>query len=673
MPQRRYLIAWVLISLLLGAAVSYLRWHVQDVALHPGNAASTPLVDSATLATLPTKSASSADLSHLGPDILPPTNSWLSGMVLQKTPLAVYPMPLSFLAKASGFEVGLPTVSSTATSITGEHTAGVQAAISQASDFKLSRYDKVSATLTYTDANAAPIAAVTLAEGSPYVYFQAKASSTITLTGINPTAVHDHNAQYARYGLNGHDYIVAAYQSASLSQHGSTLVIQAGKGSLVTFYALSNPSTKDTLRAYAGNALQSVAVTHAQAGKTITTTLHYQTSGSEPTVFTAMPYQQVTSKLSTLTTYDSIYGQMKALKGTTLTTSVPTATPDGSLDLSRLTKDQKAQLSSTLKTDAANTVIDQTDSYFAGKQLARAANLLDIAEQLGQTEAITQLKTTLNDAFSKRLDASYFYYDTGLKGIAASTKAFGSEDFNDHHFHYGYFLYAAAILGKYDTSFVNNYKNQVNLLAADIATYQKNKNFPPERTYDPYAGHSWAAGLAPFSDGNNQESSSEAINAWNGVSLWGSLTKNASLQQTGQWILANEAATAQSAWRSVNTKATGMSNYTSPLVDINFGGKRVYSTFFSDAPGAKLGIQLIPFNPMMTSFVGDGTTVTTQVNAAIQHDNFNVALGDYDLMYLALVNPQKAQTLSAKQQDAFIDNGNSRTYLDAWILTQLDK
>jgi endo-1,3(4)-beta-glucanase len=624
------------------------------------------LVNQVALAALPTKNASSADLSHLGSGIAPPTNSWLSGLALQKVPLAAYPMPLSFLAKDTSFEVGLPKVSSMAAAITGPHTPGIQGAINHATTYKLTRYDKVSATLTYYNANS-PLATVTLAEGSPYIFYQAATDTEVTFSGV---PAHTPKAGYFRYSQNGHDYVVVAGKGATLSQFGSNLQVHAKKGSLVTIYALPSATASDSLRVMAGNVLQSVEVTYGQTAKTSTTSFKYKTANGKPTVLAAMSYQQVVRAPASITTYDSTYGLMQAFTGNSYTITAPAVAPSDSLNLAKLSAAQKAQLISQLPADVSTTVIDQADSYFAGKQLARAANLLDIAEQLHQTAAATQLKGILNEAFNKRLGTDYFYYDSQLKGIAASTKAFGSEDFNDHHFHYGYFLYAASLLGKYDSSFVTAHKDQVNLLAADIASYKTGDGFPLERNYDPYAGHSWAAGLAPFSDGNNQESSSEAINAWNGVSLWGQLTGNQALSRSGQWMLASESSTAQSAWRNVNTKPTSLSGYTSPLVDINFGGKRVYSTFFSDAASAKLGIQLIPLNPAMTSFKTDGPAINRLVNSAIQGNNFNVSLGDYVLMYYALANPVAAAQLAPKQQDAFIDNGNSRTYMDAWIFAQ---
>ncbi len=638
--------------------------------INPFNGLMMPLVDQDTLDQLPVKNGSTADTSRVGEDIIPPTNSWISGMVLQEKPLAVYPMPLSFLAKDSGFEIGLPNVQSTATAITGGHVAGLAANIDGATKFSLTRFDKVSATLTYTSPSQT-LGTLTLSEGSPYVFYRASSDSLLRITDVVPSRSPD-TSSYLRYTKAGRDYAVVAQDKAKLSVDGSTATISVPKGSFVTAYALPG-SGSDTLREFAANELKSVSVAAAKgADNTTETALTYKTANSKPTVFAPMPYSRLTNRDPELLTYDSIYGAMRAISGTSFTTSVETAVPSNQLDLSQLTDAHKQKLIKSLPDDVAKTKIAGMDSYFAGKQLARAATLLDIAEQLDQAQATKQLKVILNDEFTKRLGGDYFYYDSTLNGIAAQTKAFGSEDFNDHHFHYGYFIYAASILGKYDKSFLETSQKQINLLAADIASYEPSSNFPVQRNYDPYAGHSWAAGLSPFADGNNQESSSEAINAWNGVALWAQLTNNSELESSAKWMLSNEAATAKAAWRNVDTSAQYLKDYSSPITSLNFGGKRTYSTFFSDEPNAKLGILLIPMSPVMLRYASDGVSIDEAVSASIRDDNYNVALGDYNLMYLALSDPVKAAELLDKQQDAFIDDGNSRTYLTAWIFSLSD-
>lgn len=58
-------------------------------------------------------------------------------------------------------------------------------------------------------------------------------------------------------------------------------------------------------------------------------------------------------------------------------------------------------------------------------------------------------------------------------------------------------------------------------------------------------GHSWAAGLQLSYDGKNQESSSEAVNAYTAIALLGKATGNAELEGWGQLLLANEVTAAR--------------------------------------------------------------------------------------------------------------------------------
>src|SRR5688572_31565583 len=71
------------------------------------------------------------------------------------------------------------------------------------------------------------------------------------------------------------------------------------------------------------------------------------------------------------------------------------------------------------------------------------------------------------------------------------------------------------------------------LFRSDIASPDRqDKLFPFLRNFDPYAGHSWASGHARFGDGNNNESSSEAMNAWYGMILFGQDRKSTRLNSS---------------------------------------------------------------------------------------------------------------------------------------------
>lgn len=660
MNKRRQLVIFAGIVIILVAIAALF---VRGMPLEIKNS---NLVDPDVLNGLPKVSRSSADTERIGKGIFPPTNSWVSGMILQKEPNPVYPMPYSFKPTTSGFEMNLPKVTSTPTEINGTHTPSMIVSFG-AQDFNLTHFDGIVARLQYTSDNTA-VANVTIASGSPYVFYESLSDATINIAGVSN--ISERSSTYIRFEKDGNQYVVVTKNGATIKNEGSP-TITTTKDSLVTFYALP-PHSQDILRTNAGNALTSARVSYKNEADSTSTVIHYDTKDAKPTHFAAMNYHDVKSMQKDMT-YDSIYGQMPVYTGTDFTLTAPTVAASNSLEVKNISQEQQRSLIRTLTEDVKSTKFTAKDSYFAGKQLARAANLLDLAHQLEQDTLANELEQKLTIAFADRLNNDYFYYDTKLKGVAANVAAFGSEDFNDHHFHYGYFIYAASILGRYDPEFISTHGDYINLLAADISNYDPtDKNFPLRRNFDPYASHSWAAGLAPFADGNNQESSSEAIQTWNAVALWGDLTKNKDLSGSGRWLLAQETATATKAWRKVDTSDNNLKNYTSPLTSLSFGGKRTYATFFSDEPNTKLAIQLLPLNPMMAVFEQDDANIAKQVNAATTNDNFNVALGDYILMYSALDDPARALKALAQQQNKFIDDGNSRTYMNAWVYSQLD-
>lgn len=88
-------------------------------------------------------------------------------------------------------------------------------------------------------------------------------------------------------------------------------------------------------------------------------------------------------------------------------------------------------------------------------------------------------------------------YETGNSGAD-----FGNTYYNDHHFHYGYHILAAAIIGHLDPDWLKQNRDYVNVLVRDVANPSaKDKLFPMWRNFDWYHGHSWAHGLYAAMDG----------------------------------------------------------------------------------------------------------------------------------------------------------------------------
>ena len=69
---------------------------------------------------------------------------------------------------------------------------------------------------------------------------------------------------------------------------------------------------------------------------------------------------------------------------------------------------------------------------------------------------------------------------------------FGFGFYNDHHFHLGYHIYAAAVVAKYDPDWGRRFYEQVMFLIRDIANPSPNDPFFFSfRHVDWYLGFSW--------------------------------------------------------------------------------------------------------------------------------------------------------------------------------------
>ena len=80
---------------------------------------------------------------------------------------------------------------------------------------------------------------------------------------------------------------------------------------------------------------------------------------------------------------------------------------------------------------------------------------------------------------------------------------------------------AGALLALVDDDFRDNYGQMLRLVAKDYANWQReDTKYPMFRTFDPWAGHSFAGGMGD-GNGNGQESTSEAMQSWGGLYLLG--------------------------------------------------------------------------------------------------------------------------------------------------------
>jgi endo-1,3(4)-beta-glucanase len=605
--------------------------------------------------------------TRLAEGLIPPTNRWFSGLVFGEESQPVFPLPLSFGMSDNGFAFGLPTVAASEKAIIGGYKPEI-AVDNGAETSTLSAYDSLTVTVDSLDGAGETVGRTTIAQGSPFVRYVAERDGEVTT-----------NLPFTRTG----DFwtLTAGENTYGLVTDGSVQdrQLKLAEGQAATWFIVPADGKTEDLAGLAANAVTGSTVGYTIAGDRTTTKLGYAAEGG--TAFAAMPHQAANLAGTTcdLGSYPSVYGTLELCAGNELSYTSPVSEPTSALDVAGLSTDDKAELAKVVEADVAGTKPFPADTYFGGKALYRAAMLLQLAEQLELEAPAAAMRQKLTAELTKWTEpkgceqraAFCFVYDEQGKGIVGLTPSFGSDEYNDHHFHYGYFLYAAGIVAQDDPALAKKFAPVMDLLAADIGSNASNGTFPDRRVFDAYAGHSWASGTAPFADGNNQESSSEAITAWTGLALWAKASDNADLQTEATWMLSTEAQAGLAYWTNFDTAEPVYEGYGHQITSLNWGGKRDYATWFSPEPAAMLGILVIPMSPASTYLGGDPERIKANV-AEATGGKFDQKFGDYLLMYSALAGEEERRTAlaSARDLDAkWIDDGNSRAYLLAWLMT----
>jgi hypothetical protein len=637
--------------------------------------AAVPQVDTARLVAGVTHQAvAHVDPVRLAPGLVPPSNRWYSGLVFGAAPQPVFPMPESFALTASGFEIGLPKPVAKPAVIAAPHVAAVSVDVGAASA-QVVAADPVSVTVALLDASGQRLGRVVLAEGSPFVSFTADRAATATAgagfaagDGPAPTA----HAGGATWGL--------VAPAGALA--GGQVTLAAGQSA--TWYALppaATPAAAAALAKAAVDPVTGVDVSYGVGTDVARTTLSYRTAGGAPSAYVLAPHQRAGTQPARpgcgLGTYPSVLGDLELCAGSRLDSFAPTVHPQGTLDVSAIDAATRAAIVTQVQADVAATPAFPSDTYFGGKALYRAATLVVLGEQLGAGSAVADLRTRTEQALREwaqpagcaQRDARCFAYDEQARSVVGRTPSFGSDQLNDHHFHDGYLLSAAGLLGAADKPLVTDLRPVLDLVAQEIAAATATPQLPQLRVFDPWAGHSWASGTSPFADGNNQESVSEAANAWNGLGLWATASGQGDLATEATWLLSTEASAARTYWTAPDL--SGFTGFTHQVTSIVWGGKRDYATWFSPQPSAMLGIELIPMNPAsgwLAAGVDPAHIVASLKEAA--PGGYGVQFGDYLLMYQALAGHDQA--VAARQAAlalpaTSIDDGDSRAYLLAWI------
>lgn len=218
----------------------------------------------------------------------------------------------------------------------------------------------------------------------------------------------------------------------------------------------------------------------------------------------------------------------------------------------------------------------QTNTYI--QSIAAVYESLDIADQLARSPQLSEvdpdfgrskqtvaaemrdiLLQTLKELTGQWADvytAQFFQYNSQYNSFYGFPDGYGSiQNFNDHHFHYGYFLRAAAAVGRYDKVWLDQYMPLIDQLRRDVATYDRaDQQYPFLREFSPFYGHNWADGTGQ--DGNNQESASEAMNFSYGLIELGQVLGDNVLRDLGLYMFEEEKLTMEQYWMNLDADLT---------------------------------------------------------------------------------------------------------------------
>ena len=320
--------------------------------------------------------------------------------------------------------------------------------------------------------------------------------------------------------------------------------------------------------------------------------------------------------------------------------------------------------------------VPQTDTYWAGKELGRLSELAQVANQVGATAA----RDTFLGVIRRELE-DWFRADDGTPKLFAQNSQWGTlqgypssygadSQLNDHHFHYGYFVQAAATLTEFNPAWgrAGNWGGMVNRIIADVAGTLRDGPYPFLRIFDPYAGHSWASGHGAFGAGNNQESASEALNFAAAVALWGVASGQRPLRDLGMALHSIESAAMHQYWFDVDD-AVFPEGFRYGAVGMVWGDGGDHRTFFSADPALIRGINMLPITAAgsLHFALHPDKVVANYDEVEALSGGLPGAWQDILWQYLALGDPARARALLDAHPGYAAEAGASAAQTRHWI------
>ncbi|MFE7123313.1 glycosyl hydrolase [Streptomyces sp. NPDC057617] len=618
-----------------------------------------------------------------------PTNDWWSSLAFQRygdnpysTPM--YGHPLTYQATAAGLQVGYPTtptVSGDGRQYEYAHKADLTLGLTglNSPDTKADSWSDWTVTPYWSDGTRT--LRTTIGHGLPFVYAKGTGGDARVTTAATPEVFAD-QGNVLGITVAGHHYALFAPTGSDWTVAGSALTAGLGGRDYFSLAVLPSRDALATYRKYAYSFVTGSKVSWSATGGTVRATYSLTTApqeGTETGTLQALYRHQWLNTTDALTpyTYVSPRGTMKVRESTSFTTGqqsaavLPALPPSSGVDRARL----KTHLDEVA--NAADPFSGAVDTYWTGKALGKLAQLVPLADQIGETatrdKLIGLLKGRLEQWFTAG-GANEFSYDTSWKTLTGYPASYGSDtELNDHHFHYSYYVYAAAIVAQYDQAWAagSAWGGMVKTLVRDAANPSRDDSqFPFLRGFDVYAGHSWASGHQGFAAGNNQESSSESTNLSAALVLWGSATGDTELRDLGSYLLTTESEAIGQYWFDADQEVFPAS-FGHDTVGMVWGSGGAYSTWWTANPEEIHGINALPLTGGSLHLSREKDAIKRNL-AEMVRENGGPAVEWRDILweFEALADPAAAKAKwDAGNAGYSPEAGESRAHTYHWINT----
>ena len=461
--------------------------------------------------------------------------------------------------------------------------------------------------------------------GMPFLYFTKGSTDVIEIKVNSGTTSISNEVLIIENASNSKDFVFYAPSGSTWTQNGNVFSSSLnGKNywsmAMLPESTSSISSLVDQYKqfAYVFPTNTTTSWNYNETNAKVTTTFSVTTEvkeGSNTTMLLGLlPHQwnnlAANSETPDEYTYTTVRGDLKTLNGNSFTVEntfkgiLPTLPylANYSEGFSPSDMDEKI---SQIENDA---LASWTDSYNEGQMMNRMIQTARIADQTGDIEARDKMVSTIKERLEDWLKAEsgevafIFYYNDDWSTMIGYPAGHGQDNnINDHHFHWGYFIHAAAFMEQFEPGWSNNWGEMINLLIRDAASYDRNdQDFPFLRNFSPYAGHSWANGFATFPGGNDQESTSESMQFASSLIHWGSITENNEIRDLGIYIYTTEQSAVEEYWFDIFEQnfAASSAPFTQQysLVSRVWGNSFDNGTFWTSDLAASYGIELYPIH-----------------------------------------------------------------------------